>query len=196
MIVTIVEAGPQVVQRVQSEHRRAVVKISYPLCVVVVVVAMLQVGGGQAAAQVELTATGSYISIPGGAWGIGGRIGVPLRESFDRGIRLEGVVDYFWPDCTVQECDLLAGHLDVVVQNRIGSQALGYFGAGVTYENYSLIDNGSFVDDTGWGANFVVGSRTQSQGMVRPFVEVRWILISDIRNQFTFTLGAALVMGG
>ena len=171
-------------------------KISYPLCVVVVVVAMLHVRGGQAAAQVEVTAVGSYIGIPGGgAWGIGGRLGVALRESFEMGVRLEGAVDYFWPSCTVQECDLLAAHLNVVFQNRIGSQALAYFGAGVTYEDYALIDSGSFVEDTGWGANLVVGSRTQGQGMVRPFVEVRWTLISDIRNQFTFTLGAALALG-
>ena len=54
-------------------------RISYPLCVVVVVVAMLHVRGGQAAAQVEVTAVGSYISIPGGAWGIGVQIHVVIH---------------------------------------------------------------------------------------------------------------------
>lgn len=171
-------------------------KFSYPLCAVVVAVAMLHVGAGQAAAQVEVTATGSYISVPGGAFGIGGRLGVTIRESFERGVRLEGAVDYFWPSCTLQNCDLLAGHLNVVVQNQLGGQALGYFGVGATYEDYAILDNGIFVDDTGWGVNFVVGSRTQTQDAFRPFVEVRWILISDIRNQFTFTVGGALVLGG
>ncbi len=171
-------------------------KNSYRICVVVVAVAMLHVSGSQAVAQVEVTGTASFISVPGGGFGIGGRLGVPIRESFERGVRLEGAFDYFWPSCTNRDCDLVAGHLNVVVQNRLGSQALAYFGAGATYEDYAIIDNGFFVEDTGWGANLVVGSRTQTQEMLRPFVEVRWILISDIRNQFTFTLGGALVLGG
>jgi len=156
---------------------------------------MLHVSGGQVAAQIEVTGTGSYISIPGGAWGIGARLGVPVRESFDRGIRLEAAFDYFWPSCTTRDCDLVAGHFNVVVQNRFGSQALGYFGGGVTYEDYAIFDNGLFTEDTAWGANFVAGSRTQSQGMLRLFIEARWILISNIRNQFTFTLGGAFVLG-
>jgi len=171
------------------------VKVSHPLCIVVLALAMLHVRGGQAAAQVEVTATGNYIGIPGGAWGIGGRLGFQVRESFDRGVRVEAAVDYYWPSCTIQDCDLIAGHLNVVVQNRIGGQALGYFGAGVTYEDYAIFDNAFFTEDTSWGANFVVGSRTQTQGPFRPFVEVRWILITDIRNQFTFTLGGAFVLG-
>ena len=170
-------------------------KFSYPLCAVVVAVAMLHVRGGQAAAQVELTATGNYISIPGGAWGIGGRLGFTIRESFERGVRVEAVGDYYWPSCTTRDCDLFTGHLNVVVQNQLGSRALGYFGMGATYEDYAIFDDGFFVEDTGWGANFVVGSRTQTQDVFRPFVEVRWILISDIRNQFTFTLGGAFVLG-
>ena len=44
-------------------------RISYPICVVVVAAAMLQVSGGQAAAQVEATATGSLMTLSGGgAW--------------------------------------------------------------------------------------------------------------------------------
>ena len=171
-------------------------RISYPICVVVVAAAMLQVSGGQAAAQVEATATGSLMTLSGGgAWGIGGRLGVTVRESLDRGVRIEGAVEYFWPNCTLQDCELIAGHLNVVLQNRLGGQALAYFGAGATYEDYALINDGIFTDDSGWGANLVLGSRTQSQGVFRPFVEVRWTLISDIKNQFTFTLGGAFVLG-
>ncbi len=170
-------------------------KISYPLCVVGAAVAMLHVGGGQAVAQVEVTATGSYIGIPGGAWGIGGRLGIPLRESLDMGVRLEGALDYYWPSCTTRDCDLVTTHLNVIGQQRFGGSGLGYFGAGVTFEDYAIFDDGLFTEDTGWGANLVVGSRTANQAPLRPFVEIRWILISDIRNQFAFTLGAAFVPG-
>ena len=44
-----------------------------------------------------------------------------------------------------------------------------YFGVGATYEDYALIDSGTFVEDTGWGANLVLGSRTQTLTMFRPF---------------------------
>ena len=112
------------------------------------------------------------------------------------GVRIEGTVDYYWPSCTTRDCDLIAYHLNVVFQQQLGGQALGYFGAGATYEDYAIFDNGFYTDDTAWGANFVAGSRTTTQGPLRPFAEVRWTLIDKIRNQFTFTLGAAVVLGG
>ena len=171
-------------------------RIFCPLCVVGVTVAMLHVSGGQAAAQVELTGTASVINVPGGAFGLGGRLGVPIRDTFERGIRLEGAVEYFWPSCTTETCDLLTSHMDVVFQNRFGGEALAYFGGGATYQNYALIENGTFSEGTRWGGNFVLGSRTQSEAMLRPFVEVRWTLLSNVRDQWTFTLGGAFVLGG
>jgi len=162
---------------------------------VAVAVAMLHVNGGEAAAQVEVTGTASIISVRGTSFGVGGRLGVPVKESFDMGIRIEGAFDYYWPSCSL-DCNLAMGHLNVVFQNRFGDDALAYFGAGATYEDYALVQNGTLLEDTGWGMNLVVGSRTQTLATFRPFVEIRWILINDIQNQFAFTLGGALVLGG
>ncbi len=179
----------------ESKHGRMVVKISYLFCVLGLALATLHVTGGQASAQLEVSGAGSLLTVPNTGWGIGGRVGFPIRETLDRGVRLEGTYDYYWVSCTTRDCKVSMGNLNVIVQNRFGGQALGYFGVGATYEDYAIFDNGFFTDDTGWGANLVLGSRTQTQDAFRPFVEARWILISDIRNQFQFTLGGVFVLG-
>ncbi len=167
-----------------------------PLWIVLGSVALLHVGAGQAAAQIELGGAASVSNIRGGTFGLGGRLGVPVRESFNMGVRLEAAVDYYWPSCSLVDCDAIGTQLDVVFQNRIGGRADTYFGAGATYQSYTLEqDDQTVLEGDAWGANFVVGSRYVGRTALGPFVEVRWTLLDDIDNQWAVLFGATVALG-
>jgi hypothetical protein len=172
-------------------------KIMCPLWIVLGSVALLHVGGGQAVAQVELGGAASVNNVRGGTFGLGGRLGVPVRQSFNMGVRLEAAVDYYWPSCSSQvDCDAIDTRLDVVFENRIGGGADTYFGVGVTYQNLTLQqDDQTVAEGDFWGGNFVVGSRYVTQTDVRPFLEVRWTVLDDIDNQWAVTFGATVALG-
>jgi len=166
------------------------------LQVVLAATAILQVGGGEAAAQLELGGAVSVSDVQGGMFGLGGRLGVPVRTSARFGIRLEGEVDYFWPSCSVVDCSATGTQVDVIFQNRFAGQAAGYFGFGATYQSYTFQRDNETVDDgDSWGANFVAGSRYAGQATLRPFVELRWTIMDEIRNQWAFLLGATVDLG-
>ena len=187
-------------------------KIMCPLWIVLGSVALLHVGGGQAVAQVELGGGASVNNVRGGTFGFGGRLGVPVRQSFNMGVRLEAAVDYYWPSCfQVQvDCHAISTRLDVVFENRIGGRADTYFGVGGTYQKLRLPQDdqtarggrGGFfttgvavTEGDFWGADFVVGSRYVTQTDVRPFLEVRWTVLDDIDNQWAVSFGATVALG-
>jgi len=172
------------------------VKIKCLLWIVVGSVALLHVGGGQADAQIELGGAASVSNIRGGTFGLGGRVGIPIRESLRMGVRLEAAVDYYWPSCSVVDCDAIGTQLDVVFQNRIGGRGDIYFGAGATYQSVTLEqDDQTVAEGDAWGANFVLGSRYASQTALRPFIEVRWTVLNDIDNQWAVLFGATVALG-
>jgi hypothetical protein len=172
-------------------------KIMCPLWIVIASVALLHVGAGQAVAQIELGGAAAVNNIDGGTFGLGGRLGVLVRQSPNMGVRLEAAVDYYWPSCSSQvDCDAIVTQLDVVFQNRIGGRAETYFGAGGTYQSLTLQqDDQSVVEGNFWGANFVVGSRYATQTDLRPFIEVRWMVLDDIDNQWAVAFGATVALG-
>ena len=171
-------------------------RITCLLRIVVGSVALLHIGSGQAAAQIELGGAATVSSIRGGTFGINGRLVVPVRESRRMGVRLEAAVDYFWPSCPSINCDVIATQLNVMFQNRIGGRADTYFGAGATYQRITLEeDDSTIIEDDTWGANFVVGSRYASQTPIHPFLELRWTVLDDVRNQLAVSLGATVTLG-
>ncbi len=166
------------------------------LWIVVGSVALLHVGGGQAVAQIELGAAASVSNIRGGTFGLGGRLGVPVRESTNRSVRLEAAVDYFWPSCSLADCNAIGTQLDVVFQNRTAGWADTYFGAGATYQSFTLErDDLTPVEGNVWGANFVVGSRYVTQTALRPFLEVRWTVLDGRDNQWALFVGTTVALG-
>lgn len=172
-------------------------RVSCRLWVVVAAAAMLHVGGGQATAQIELGGAASVSNIRGTTFGLGGRLGVPIkRGSFGAGVRLEAAVDYYWPSCSSVKCDAIGTSLDVVFQDQVFGQAHGYFGLGGTYQNYKLVrDDETVLDGDSWGVNFLVGSRYAGRPGLRPFVEIRWTLMDDIDNQWAVVLGTTVTLG-
>lgn len=167
-----------------------------PLWIVVGSVALLHVGGGQAVAQIELGAAASVNAVRGGTFGLGGRLGVPIRESERVAVRLDAAVDFYWPPCSQTDCDVVATHLDVVFQSRFGGWTNTYLGVGGTYQNVTLqrvdqtVSEGDF-----WGVNVVVGARWASQTALHPFLEVRWTGLNDLNNQWTAAFGATVALG-
>jgi len=112
------------------------------------------------------------------------------------GIRLEGGVDYYWPPCTLVDCDAVGTHLDLIFQNRIGGQALGYFGLGATYQSYTLQnDDRTVAEGDSWGFDLVAGTRYSSRTALRPFGEIRWTAMDNINNQWAFAFGAVVPLG-
>ena len=170
-------------------------RISCSLGIVIASMAMLHLGASEAAAQVEIGGSATVNNIRGGTFGLGGRLGVNVRESMRFGVRLEGAVDYFWPSCPFVDCDAIGTRLDLIFQNRLSGRTQGYFGFGGAFQSYTLENNNETVDEgDGWGFNMVAGSRYQGQG-TRPFVEVSWTLMDEIDNQWAFTVGTTLVLG-
>jgi len=166
------------------------------LQIVFAATAMLQVGGGEAAAQLELGGGASVSNVQGGTFGLGGRLGFPIRTSTRFGIRLEGQVGYYWPSCSVVDCSAVGTQVDVILQNRFAGQAAGYLGFGGTYQSYTLQRGNETVEDVGsWGVDFVAGSRYAGQTTLRPFVEMRWTIMDEISNQWAFLLGATVDLG-
>ncbi len=167
-----------------------------PFWLVVGSVALLHIGGGQAVAQIELGAAASVTNIRGGTFGLGGRLGVRVRESTNRSVRLEAAVDYFWPSCSLADCNAIGTQLDVVFQDRMGGWADTYLGAGATYQSLTLEqDDQTLVEGDVWGANFILGSRYVSQTALRPFAEVRWTVLDDRDNQWALLFGTTVALG-
>lgn len=170
-------------------------KIMCLLWIIVGSVALLHVGGGQAAAQIELGGAASVSNVRGGTFGLGGRIGVPVRESTNMGVRLEATVDYYWPSCSQADCDAIVTHLDVVFQNRVGGRADTYFGVGGTHQNVTLQqDDRTVAEGDFWGVNIVVGARYASQTAFRPFLEVRWTGLDNLNNQWAMAFGTTVAL--
>lgn len=166
------------------------------LAVVVVAAALLHVSTSEARAQVELSGAASVVNISGGAFGLGGRIGVPVRQSPQFTVRLEAGIDYYFPDCAV-DCDLVGGQLDVVFQDRLGWRALVYYGLGASFQHATLQnDSGVIAEGDYWGFNVLAGGRYNPEASVQPFIEIRWTGLEEIKNQFALTLGATLIAGG
>ena len=171
-------------------------RITCLVWIVVGSVALLHIGGGQAAAQIEIGGAATVSSIRGGTFGLNGRLVVPVRESRRMGVRLEAAVDYYWPSCPSINCDAIATQLNVMFQNRIGGRADTYFGAGGTYQRITLEeDDLTTLEGDAWGANFVVGSRYASETALHPFLELRWTLLDEIDNQLAVSFGATVTLG-
>ena len=65
--------------------------------------ALLLGAGTDLQAQVSLGAQSSLSDIGGGTWGFGGRVAVEVYDTYAVAWDLEGVYDYFMPECPTFE---------------------------------------------------------------------------------------------
>ena len=171
-------------------------RFRYTLPVAVAAAALIQVSTSEAGAQVEISGTASVNNLRGGTFGLGARLGFPVRRSFRFTVRLEAGVDYYFPDCSV-DCDVAGSQLDLIFQNRLGGRALVYYGAGGSFQRITLEDDlGTLIDGDFWGFNLLFGGRYNEGETVQPFIEIRWTGLEEIDNQLALTLGATVAVGG
>lgn len=171
-------------------------RFRYTLPAAVLAAALIQASTNEAEAQVELSGTASVVNIRGGSFGLGARLGIPVRRSLEFTVRLEAGVDYYFPDCAV-DCDVVGSQLDLIFQNRLGGRALVYYGAGGSFQSITLQDDlGELIDGDFWGVNLVLGGRYNEGETVQPFIEIRWTGLEEIDNQLALTLGVTVGAGG
>jgi len=146
-------------------------------------------------APVSLGAHASLSDIRGGTWGFGGRVAAEIRESYAVAWDLEGVYDYFMPDCPTFDCNAHSFQLNVLARRGIASMASAYLGAGATYQRYALNDQSIRVEGDDWGFNLILGARAAVASAVQPYVEVRFTFKDELRNETATSFGLRVPIG-
>ncbi len=149
-----------------------------------------------AQAQVAIGAHASINDVGGATWGIGGRVGVVLKQTYDLTIALEGVGDYYFPPCDVLECDAYGFQANLMARRGLTSYAEGYLGIGVIWEDFSLESDQDRFEGDDIGFNFLVGTQGGQPGSVRPFVDVRISFFDDLQNQIGVSFGLRVPITG
>ncbi len=149
------------------------------------------------AAQVEAGASLSVSDVGGATFGLAVRLGTVVYDGSDWSFRIEAVGDVFFPECDVVECDALGGEVNLLMQRRYGGRYQAYVGARWMYEKVTLVqDNNQVFDGDDWGINLLLGNRLSSSSRVQPFIEVRISLMRELADQFAFSGGVRVPLGG
>jgi hypothetical protein len=153
-----------------------------------------------AQAQVVVGAHGSFMDIAGGTWGVGGRIGGVLYESYDFTMAAEGVATFFFPPCDQVECDVVALQANLLFRRQVSSYSEAYGGIGFIWEDFTLSDVEGVGDDQTLsgddvGMSFIVGTQLGQPGGVRPFLEVRFSIMDVLENQGGAVFGLRVPLG-
>jgi hypothetical protein len=150
----------------------------------------------EAQAQVFVGAHGSINDVRGATWGVGARLGVILRESYDFTVALEGVGEYFFPPCDLVDCSAVGFQGNVLFRRQVVSYAEAYGGFGVVYQDFTL-ENGDLKEEgDDLGVNLIVGTQAGEPGGVRPFLEVRLTFMDELANQVGASFGLRVPVGG
>jgi hypothetical protein len=148
-----------------------------------------------AQAQVVVGAHGSFMDIAGGTWGVGGRIGGVLYESYDFTMAAEGVATFLFPPCDQVECDVVALQANLLFRRQVSSYSEAYGGIGFIWEDFTLVDEEETLNGDDVGMSFIVGTQLGQPGGVRPFLEVRFSIMDVLENQGGAVFGLRVPLG-
>ncbi len=168
--------------------------------ITVLAAALLLGAGTDLQAQVSLTqaSVGAHATISdirGSTWGFGGRFAAEIRESYAVAWDVEGVFDYFMPDCPTFDCNAKSFQLNLLARRTISSMASAYAGAGVAYQRFALEQGAQRVEGDDWGINLILGARAAVTRAVQPFLEVRFTFKDELRNETATSFGLRVPIG-
>jgi len=149
-----------------------------------------------AASQVEFGGNVSVTDVRGGTGGLAARVGVVTMRSPGTVALLEGVVDWFFPDCPGIECNAAGAQLNLLVERASRGPYQLYGGAGAIYQSLTLLQEDTDLepfDGHVWGFNIIIGSRFTPGKKVQPFAQFRFSFLDGINNQGAVELGVRIV---
>lgn len=155
--------------------------------------AVLLAAPSEGKAQFLLGAQGSFSPGPVEdvrAGGVGIRAAFPVGPA-RWGLELSGSVDFFFPDCAPDDCTYLGLNANAAYRHvRPGRGMIPYVGTGVHYRHFEReLVGGEEVLRRGEGVNALAGTEFFPGRNARPFVEIRYEWMVDLRSQFVVTGG-------
>ncbi|MGI9627914.1 MAG: hypothetical protein ACR2QM_13845 [Longimicrobiales bacterium] len=130
-----------------------------------------------------------------GTWGIEGRLGYPVRTSGGE-VLLMGAYDYLFPDCgAVADCSFWEVRGDFLLLFDQNPPMVPYIGLGMVYSNFSA--EGDIIEDAGddIGLDLIAGLGLPFWNFRRPYIDVRYSLMSDTGNTLSIGFGVVLSAG-
>lgn len=144
-------------------------------------------------AQFLLGGQGSYSQGPSEgvrAAGVGIRAAFPVGRA-RWGLELSGAADLFLPDCGPDDCTYFGLNANVAYRHvRPGRGIIPYGGGGLHYRHIEREPpEGEEILERGEGLNVLTGAEFFPGRNARPFVELRYEWMVDLRNQFVVSAG-------
>ncbi len=155
---------------------------------------------GEAQAQVELGVHGQYNSrVSKGSWGLGARLGGVVHETADLSWQLDGVGEYYFPDCSGVggSCDAWDIGVNLLARRRFTWNVAGYVGLGALWQQRSgRLEGTETVVGDAWGLSLLAGAKMPFIAeRVRPFAEFRFSFMQKIEDQVVLTGGFLIPLG-
>lgn len=146
-----------------------------------------------ASAQLSAGVDASYNNdVVFGSWGFGGRVGVQLPPVGFARMRLVGAGVWYVPSCAGGNCKWWEAQGMALFSPRTEAPVAPYLGLGTSYHTFEV---GQGVGTTHeWGIDFLFGTHLGIWGILSPYAEVRYkVMTGDVAaNQFVFTFGLGI----
>jgi len=133
----------------------------------------------------------------GTTFGLGGRLGVYAFDTGDFHWKLDGAFDYFFASCSeavAENCWAWHGHVNLLTTRNFGAPIYGYGGFGAVYQRIRLTGVSTDATTDATGVNVILGAKFPATSSLRPFFEVRGVLLHGAEDQLVFSLG--FLLGG
>ena len=161
------------------------------LPVVVMLAGILSQGPwAELGAQVHVGAHGTLIDMgPRTAVGLGGQVGVLLRDQPGLTLVLEAVGERLWPSCDIADCGASVLQANLLARRRVASYAEVYGGLGFVYEDFTAEQDERKLEGDDIGLSVLAGTQAGTPGGIRPFLEVRLSFMNDVANRLGGAVG-------